>query len=109
MLNRERLDAAVGCVPQWVFGEPAYPSLAAMAAAYIFGIAKGHAFLDGNKRTGLATGGAFLYVNNIERALVHPAWADIVEAVVNNIIDRETLVQFVATEMPNGDPVRVVT
>jgi death-on-curing protein len=36
------------------------------AGAYAFGIAKNHAFLDGNKRTAWACGVLFLKVNGIE-------------------------------------------
>ena len=37
--------------------------LAALAAAYAFGLAKNHGFVDGNKRIGFLAMGAFLYVN----------------------------------------------
>ena len=37
-----------------------HPSLAEMAAAYLFHIAQNHPFLDGNKRAALATALAFL-------------------------------------------------
>ena len=33
------------------------------AATYAFGIAKAHAFVDGNKRTAFVTSGAFLWLN----------------------------------------------
>jgi len=39
--------------------------LAALAAAYAFGIAKNHAFLDGNKRTAWACCALFLKVNGV--------------------------------------------
>lgn len=38
--------------------------LATLAAAYGFGIAKNHAFIDGNKRTGFLSIGLFLALNN---------------------------------------------
>ena len=38
-------------------------SLARLAAAYAFGIAKNHAFMDGNKRTALVVSLTFLRVN----------------------------------------------
>jgi len=37
--------------------------IAELAAAYAYGLSKGHAFVDGNKRLGLAVAGAFLYLN----------------------------------------------
>ena len=37
--------------------------IAELAASYAFGIAKAHAFVDGNKRTAFVTAGAFLRMN----------------------------------------------
>jgi death-on-curing protein len=42
------------------YGEP---SLEDIAAAYAFGIAKAHAFVDGNKRTAFVTSATFLRLN----------------------------------------------
>jgi len=42
------------------YGEP---DLAAIAAAYGFGLARNHAFVDGNKRAALLATGLFLAVN----------------------------------------------
>jgi len=42
------------------------PSLQRLAAAYAFGIAKNHPFVDGNKRTGLIVAFVFLGRNGIE-------------------------------------------
>jgi death-on-curing family protein len=42
------------------------PSLEEFAAAYAFGIAKAHAFVDGNKRTAFVTAATFLRLNGFE-------------------------------------------
>jgi len=42
------------------------PSLSELAAAYGFGLAKNHPFVDGNKRTALAAMAVFLDVNGYE-------------------------------------------
>ena len=42
------------------YGEP---DLCELAAAYLFGIAKNHPFVDGNKRTAFAAADLFLYFN----------------------------------------------
>jgi death-on-curing protein len=42
------------------------PDLCELAAAYLFGIAKNHPFVDGNKRTALAAADIFLYLNGFE-------------------------------------------
>ena len=41
------------------------PSLEEIAAAYAFGIAKAHAFVDGNKRTAFVTSATFLRLNGV--------------------------------------------
>jgi death-on-curing protein len=41
------------------------PDIAALAAAYAFGIAKNHAFVDGNKRTSAVVTEAFLRLNGL--------------------------------------------
>ncbi|WP_299814284.1 type II toxin-antitoxin system death-on-curing family toxin [uncultured Jannaschia sp.] len=41
------------------------PSLFALAAAYAYGIAKAHAFVDGNKRTAFVTALTFLRLNGL--------------------------------------------
>lgn len=41
------------------------PDLHEMAAAYLFGIAKNHPFVDGNKRTAFAAADLFLYFNGL--------------------------------------------
>lgn len=46
-----------------VYGEP---DAAALAAAYGFGLAKNHAFVDGNKRTALVALELFLAINGFE-------------------------------------------
>ncbi len=48
-----------------LFGERLYPDMFHQAAAYMFYIIKDHIFVDGNKRTGLATGITFLEWNDV--------------------------------------------
>jgi len=58
-------------VPYAVFGDPqslnlygyGEPSLARLAAAYAFGIARNHPFVDGNKRVAFAVMDVFLRIN----------------------------------------------
>ncbi len=46
----------------WAYGSPK-PDLCAMAAAYAFGLAMNHPYLDGNKRTAAITCELFLNLN----------------------------------------------
>ena len=42
------------------------PDIADLAAAYAYGIARNHPFVDGNKRTGLVVSETFLLINGYE-------------------------------------------
>ncbi len=44
------------------------PDAAALAAAYAFGIARNHPFVDGNKRTAAVVSVGFLFLNGLEFA-----------------------------------------
>ena len=60
---RDRSLLETGCarpLNQAAYGTPSLPEL---AAAYAYGIAKAHAFVDGNKRTAFVTALTFLRLN----------------------------------------------
>ena len=42
------------------------PDIAALAAAYAFGLARNHAFVDGNKRTAYVVAEIFLALNGVK-------------------------------------------
>ena len=65
LFAQERGDAfaaLLGNLDQSIFGEPAYPSIEAKAAHFMYFVIKNHPFSDGNKRSG-----AFLFVNFLHR------------------------------------------
>jgi death-on-curing protein len=49
----------------WGYGDP-QPDLAGLAAAYAFGIARNHAFVDGRKRTAYVVCRTFLRLNRCD-------------------------------------------
>jgi death-on-curing protein len=59
------LDSALA-KPRNVFAYSDAPSLPRLAASYAFGIARNHAFIDGNKRTALVVSEGFLRVNGMK-------------------------------------------
>ncbi|NET71411.1 MAG: type II toxin-antitoxin system death-on-curing family toxin [Sphaerospermopsis sp. SIO1G2] len=60
------LDSALNKPKQlWHYGDPK-PDLADIAAAYAYGIARNHPFVDGNKRTAFVVCHLFLKLNQIE-------------------------------------------
>jgi death on curing protein len=59
------LDSALA-KPRNVFAYSDSPDLPRFAASYAFGIARNHAFIDGNKRTALVVSEGFLRVNGLK-------------------------------------------
>jgi len=59
------LDSALA-KPRNVFAYEEGASLYRLAASYAFGIARNHAFVDGNKRTALVIAEGFLRLNGIK-------------------------------------------
>ncbi len=55
---------------RWTYEPDA--DLAALAAAYAYGLAKNHPFLDGNKRIAFAAGGVFLGLNGLRLVAPEP-------------------------------------
>lgn len=59
------LESALAMPQATMFGDFLHPTLEEQAAAYLFHLVMNHPFLDGNKRTGLAAGLAFLGINDV--------------------------------------------
>ena len=55
------------------------PDLCELAAAYLFGIAKNHPFVDGNKRTAFAAADLFLFFNGLS---VEASQQDVIQFVL---------------------------
>lgn len=77
------LDSAVAMPAASFGGQRLHDGIPAMAAAYLFHICKNHAFIDGNKRAGLAAAVQFLYLNNY----VLVASKDVVEHLTLSVAD----------------------
>jgi death-on-curing protein len=69
--DRASLESAVGMPTHTFGGEFVHAVLCEMAAADAFHIAENQPFVDGNKRTGLATALTFLRINGV--SIVDPA------------------------------------
>ena len=60
---RDRALLEMGCARAMNLAAYTDSGLAEIAAAYVFGISKAHAFVDGNKRTAFVTALTFLRLN----------------------------------------------
>jgi death-on-curing protein len=87
-------------------GAPLYASLAEMAAAYAYGLALNHPFVDGNKRTAFIVALAFLEVNGVALTL-GKVWIANMERIAAGDLGRDDLVALLTGEMPGQDPVTI--
>jgi death-on-curing protein len=81
------LAASVARPQASAFGEDAYPSLHAKAAALLHSIVCNHALIDGNKRLGLAAVIAFYGVNGYRLTVTNDEAYDLVVAVAAGQLD----------------------
>jgi death-on-curing protein len=68
------LDSALHRPNKFAYGEH---DLSVLAAAYAFGIAKNHAFVDGNKRTAFVTAALFVALNGQDLVADEPEVVDV--------------------------------
>ena len=68
--------------------------LIVLAAAYLFGLAKNHAFLDGNKRIAIVTAGVFLESNGMKIVASDADLYNFVMAVAAGEIDEDGATRF---------------
>ncbi len=69
--------------------------LASLAAAYCFGAAKNHAFVDGNKRTALAAAYTFLAINGLELEAPEPEATNMVLGVADGSVTEASLAAWI--------------
>jgi death-on-curing protein len=85
------LESAVAAPQATMMGEPLISDPLDVAAAYLFYLCRNHPFLDGNKRTALATCLVFLSENGLlsDEKLDTDAWESLTLAVAASELDRE--------------------
>lgn len=93
------LESAVARPQASAFGEDAYPTRHAKAAALLHSIARNHALVDGNKRLALAGVVAFLGLNGCRLTLTNDQVYDLVIAVASGTLDE---VETIAARLADG-------
>ena len=85
------LESAVAAPQATMMGEPLFTRPVELAAAYLFYLCRNHPFVDGNKRTALATCLVFLSENGLlpDEALDSDAWEQLTLDVAASRLDRE--------------------
>ena len=85
------LESAVAAPQATMTGEPLFTDPVEIAAAYLFYLCRNHPFVDGNKRTALATCLVFLSENDLlpDEKLDVEAWEALTLDVAASRLDRE--------------------
>jgi death-on-curing protein len=73
---------------------------AELAAAYAFGIARNHPFVDGNKRTSLLALYTFLGVNGVDFAVAEADAAAMILSLAAGEVSEESLTRWVRDNWP---------
>lgn len=82
-----------------MFGEDAYPTLAAKAAALFSSLAQNHPLFDGNKRLSLYLTFAFLRINDFRVTFTNDEAFDLVLQVAQSAIGVEQLTQMLEAHL----------
>jgi death-on-curing protein len=88
------LESAVRMPAAMFDGNYLHPSLAAMAAAYLFHLCKNHAFVEGNKRTSLAAAEVFLLLNDRKLVATNEEVEALTRGIAESRISKEEVVAF---------------
>ncbi|MDH3235257.1 MAG: type II toxin-antitoxin system death-on-curing family toxin [Alphaproteobacteria bacterium] len=75
------------------YGEPTVPRL---AAAYAYGIARNHPFVDGNKRSALMAAYTFLRINGFALAASEVETVAVIRDLAADEIDEDALARWIA-------------
>lgn len=84
---------------RWAYEQGDLPML---AAAYAFGIARNHPFVDGNKRTAFAAMMVFLRINGVRFAPPPPEATAIVLDLAAGLVGEEGLTRWIRDNWPGA-------
>ena len=92
------LESALGRpINKFAYGET---DLAALAAAYVFGIARNHPFVDGNKRAAFGAIIVFLGLNDIDFLVPPEATTAMILALAAGEVNEEGLTRWIRDNWP---------
>ena len=82
---------------KWAYENAELPEL---AAAYGFGLAKNHPFIDGNKRASLLSIYTFLGINGVEFLVPEPEAAAMILSLAAGEVSEESLARWIRDNWP---------
>jgi death-on-curing protein len=84
---------------KWSYESAKLPEL---AAAYAYGIARNHPFVDGNKRTALLTMYTFLGVNGVDFIVAEADAASMILSLAAGEVSEESLARWIRDNWPKA-------
>lgn len=100
------LESAVA-MPQAQFsGQYLHSGITAMAAAYLFHLCKNHPFVDGNKRTALATAATFIDLNDYSLNATDDQLEQITLGVADSTFDKDELTKILKKHVRRRPPAK---
>jgi len=97
------LSSALGAVSATFVGRFLHQSVFEMAAAHLFHLAQNHPFVDGNKRTALASALTFLWMNDVEIEADDGALGDLVLGVAEGRTSKAEIAVFLQNHERKSD------
>lgn len=94
-------SALARAVQRWSYADDA--DLAALAAAYAFGLVKNHAFLDGNKRVGFMAGYVFLGLNGRDLDAPEEEVVVVITGVASGATSEDELAAWIRDRLSSPD------
>lgn len=96
--DRSMLESALGRLQnKWSYGQT---DLAALAAAYAFGIARIHPFVDGNKRAALLSIIVFLGLNGVDFIADQAEAVVIIQDLAAGLVNEDGLTRWIRDAWP---------
>ena len=92
------LESAIARPKQKWHYEPEI-DLASLAAAYAFGIAKNHPFVDGNKRAALVAAYTFIAINDFELEAPEPETVSVMLGTADGSISEDDLASWIRSHL----------
>jgi death-on-curing protein len=86
---------------RWAYGETDFCLL---AAAYAFGVARNHPFVDGNKRTAWIAARSFLILNDHDIAYAREEAVRVVERLAAGELSEDELADWFRTHLASRTP-----
>ena len=86
-------------VNKWAYEDTELPEL---AAAYAFGLAKNHPFIDGNKRTALLALYTFLFINDVDFIVSQAEAAAMILALAAGEVGEDGLTRWIRDNWPKA-------